>query len=110
MNPSTSTLPLNEAATAKIEDLRQPVGLDAGAPEVTDTAEDVGGWHGGAEVDHKREQELVQEANNALDQDSLNEQERLKRPAVGQEVEMGRMALDDEAKRLVDAAMRADEI
>lgn len=98
MNPSTAELPLASPA-GKVEDLRQPVGMDAGAPEVTDAAEDVGGWHGGAEENNKREQEI-----NGVTQ----EDEAGKEPKI-EEVRVERMEVDEEARRLADAAMRADE-
>lgn len=98
MNPSTRDLPL-ASPVEKVEDLRQPVGLDAGAPEVTDAAEDVGGWHGGAEENNKREQEVL---------GNVEEQVVAPEPKV-EEVKVERMEVDDEARRLADAALRADE-
>ena len=51
MLESTATqiqrLPTEDAP--KAQDTRAPVGLDAGAPQVTNPAADEGGWHGGAE-------------------------------------------------------------
>lgn len=46
-NPAMEHVP--EADADGNADTRAPVGLDAGAPQVTDAAVDEGGWHGGAE-------------------------------------------------------------
>ncbi|EIW66678.1 dolichyl-phosphate-mannose-protein mannosyltransferase [Tremella mesenterica] len=55
MQESTEAIsPEETQVVAHPEDLRIPVGLDAGSPEVTAAAEDDGGWHGGAE-EGKRE-------------------------------------------------------
>lgn len=105
MNPSTSAV-TQEPAPEKLEDLRQPVGLDAGAPEVTDVAENVGGWHGGAEENNKREQEMFREGGE--DAGKQKERERLGQPQDGG-INIRLMEADDEARRLADAAMRADE-
>lgn len=96
MQESTIAIPLNENHEAqRVEDLRNPVGLDAGAPEVTDAAEDVGGWHGGAEDAGKREVEQQQEveAKGRVRVDDVPE-----------------MRLDAEARRIAEAAMKADEV
>ena len=85
------------------EDLRNPVGLDAGAPEVTDTAEDDGGWHGGAEDEKGIPGVPVKDAA----QEQLKVQEG--RPPVGAKVEVPDMELDSAAKNLAEEAMRADE-
>jgi dolichyl-phosphate-mannose-protein mannosyltransferase len=105
MNPSTSTVPL-EPVTDKIEDLRKPVGLDAGAPEVTDVNEDEGGWHGGAEENNKRQKELLEGTQDA---DKEKERQRLEEPETG-EIKVKQMEVDDEARRLADEVMKAYEV
>ena len=97
-NPSTQAVPLREPIE-KIEDLRNPVGMDAGAPEVTDAAADEGGWHGGAEDNEKREREAVEAV--------VAEGRPREEPAV-EEIKVERIAVDDEARRLAKAAMEAD--
>ncbi len=95
MQQSTDIAPPipNPEEQPKPEDNRAPVGMDAGAPEVTDAAEDEGGWHGGAEEAGSRDQsEVVVEG-----------------APVGAKVEVAEMGLDDEARRLADEALRADE-
>ena len=77
----------------KVEDTRAPVGLDAGAPEVTDAAEDGGGWHGGAEDVGNAQEEIVIQ--------------RDEREAVRSTVQT--LEVDDEARRLAEAAMRAED-
>lgn len=95
MQESTIAIPLNENHEAqRVEDLRNPVGLDAGAPEVTDAAEDIGGWHGGAEDPGKREVEQQQE---------VEAKDRVRVDDVPE------MRLDAEARRIAEAAMKADE-
>lgn len=73
-------------------DDRAPVGLDAGALEVTGGAHDEGGWHGGANEDAPKE----------------HEPETPKAP-VGAKVDVPVLDLDDEAKRLADEALRGAE-
>ncbi|KAK4685410.1 hypothetical protein P7C73_g4741, partial [Tremellales sp. Uapishka_1] len=75
------------------EDLRNPVGLDAGAPAVTGEAENDGGWHGGAEDENRRGEEKV-ESEVA---------------PVGARVDVPLMEVDDEVKQLAEEAMLADE-
>lgn len=101
MNPSTKDVPLEQAT--QVEDLRAPVGLDAGAPEVTDAAEDEGGWHGGAEDNAKREREALEQLQQEKEGDGRPAQE----PLV-EDVRVEKMAVDDEARRLAQAAMEAD--
>jgi len=99
MNPSTKDVPLEQAT--QVEDLRVPVGLDAGAPEVTDAAEDAGGWHGGAEDNAKRERETLEQQQQETDGRPAQE------PLV-ENVKVEKMEVDDEARRLAQAAMDAD--
>ena len=94
MQQSTVIAPVDTVPADKPEDLRAPVGLDAGAPEVTDAAEDDGGWHGGAEEDQRRD---------------IEEEAQVKGAPLGAKVEVQEMGLDEEAKKLVEAAMRDDE-
>ncbi|BEJ13148.1 hypothetical protein CspHIS471_0303220 [Cutaneotrichosporon sp. HIS471] len=73
-------------------DARVPVGIDAGALEVTDKAHDEGGWHGGANEGAPKETEEAQA------------------PApVGVKVDVPEMDLDADAKRLADEALQAAE-
>ena len=97
-NPSTQAVPLREPIE-KVEDLRNPVGMDAGAPEVTDAAADEGGWHGVAEDNEKREREAVEAV--------VAEGRPREEPAV-EEIKVERIPVDDEARRLAKAAMEAD--
>lgn len=68
MQESTEPIPNAEETEAAVaQDMRVPVGNDAGAPEVTAAEEDVGGWRGGAEdeagvrreVEVEKEEEVV---------------------------------------------------
>jgi len=99
-NPSTQAVPLREPVE-KVEDLRNPVGMDAGSPEVTDAAADEGGWHGGAEDNEKREREAVE----AVVGDVGKPREE---PEV-ENVRVEKIPVDDEARRLAKAAMEAAE-
>jgi dolichyl-phosphate-mannose-protein mannosyltransferase len=84
-------VPVDKDAPVPADD-RAPVGLDAGALEVTGAAHDEGGWHGGA--------------NEAAPKDEAKAAEA----PVGAKVAVPEMDLDDDAKRLADAALRqADE-
>ncbi|KAL1409751.1 Dolichyl-phosphate-mannose--protein mannosyltransferase 1 [Vanrija albida] len=84
--------PAEDKADAPIpQDDRAPVGLDAGALEVTGSAHDEGGWHGGANDDAPKEEEAQPE----------------KAPAGAKKVEVEKMDLDDDAKKLADEALRA---
>ena len=94
MQQSTEIAPAKPVPAEKPEDNRAPVGMDAGAPEVTAAAEDVGGWHGGAEEAERRD--IEQEA-------------QMTTAPLGATVEIQEMSLDEEARKLVDAAMRDDE-
>lgn len=73
-------------------DDRAPVGLDAGALEVTGAAHDEGGWHGGANEGAPKEDKA----------------EPPQAP-VGAKVEVPEMDLDDDARRLADEALRQAE-
>jgi dolichyl-phosphate-mannose-protein mannosyltransferase len=88
--------PPGQSDAPKVVDERVPVGMDAGSPEVTGAAHDDGGWHGGAEEGNA---EQVQEGGRVED---------APRGAVVPGLEGG-MGLDDEARRLVDEALRAEE-
>ena len=94
MQESTAIAKPEEANTEKYEDLRNPVGLDAGAPEVTDAAADEGGWHGGAEDDE-----------NKVQSEEVNDQAPL---GLKVDTEVPTMGLDDDARKLAEEAMRAD--
>lgn len=75
-------------------DDRAPVGLDAGALEVTGAAaHDEGGWHGGAN-----------EGNEGAAKEAAKED----KAPVGAKVEVANMDLDDDAKRLAEQALQAD--
>ena len=74
------------------QDTRAPVGLDAGAPQVTDAAQDEGGWHGGAEEDPNSVEPAAATA-----------------PAGAPRVDVPEMDLDAEAKALADEALAAME-
>lgn len=95
MQQSTDIAPAVPASAdqPKPEDTRAPVGNDAGAPEVTDAAQDEGGWHGGAEEDQRRDEK------EATPEVAL----------VGASVEVPKMGLDQEAKGLADAALKEEE-
>lgn len=73
-------------------DDRAPVGLDAGALEVTGAAHDEGGWHGGA--------------NEAAPKENKVEPAK---PPVGAKVDVPEMDLDDDARRLADEALQKAE-
>lgn len=75
----------------KPEDTRAPVGLDAGAPAVTADAEQ-DGWHGGAEDDGKKAETDIPPA-------------KLEDKPWKPRVEVEKMELDDEAKRLAEEVM-----
>ena len=83
-----------EVAPSDIPDLRAPVGKDAGAPQVTDAAED-DGWHGDAEDDGKRPGEGEVKAAQA--------------PVGARVEEVVDIELDADQKKLAEDAMRADE-
>lgn len=74
-------------------DDRAPVGLDAGAPEVTGTGHDEGGWHGGANEGAPKE-----------DEPAAKEE-----PPRGAKVDVPEMAFDDEAQKLAAEAMADDK-
>jgi dolichyl-phosphate-mannose-protein mannosyltransferase len=94
MLESTDIIPReSEVEAPKPEDTRAPVGLDAGAPQVTDKAEDEGGWHGDAE------------AGNVRDEEKATTEQAPK----GAHVDVPEMGLDDEAKKLAEEAMKAAE-
>jgi dolichyl-phosphate-mannose-protein mannosyltransferase len=94
MLESTDIIPReSEVEAPKPEDTRAPVGLDAGAPQVTDKAEDEGGWHGDAE------------AGNARDEEKVTTEQAPK----GAHVDVPEMGLDEEAKMLAEEAMKAAE-
>ncbi len=93
MQQSTDIAPPPSAPAEKPEDTRAPVGLDAGNPEVTDAAEDAGGWQGGAEEGETREK--VEEV-------------QMEGAPVGATVEAVEVGLDDDARRLAEEAMRDD--
>lgn len=77
------------------EDLRAPVGNDAGDPAVTD-GEDDGGWHGGAEEgQHRQEKDEVKIKEG--------------KAPVGAKVDIPDMGLDEEQKLLVDHIMDEQE-
>lgn len=95
MLESTETAPIQTADAEIPEDTRVPVGLDAGAPQVTAAVEDEGGWHGGAEEQGGRDVEEDKEADR-------------QRAPLGAKVVVEEMELDDVAKQLADEALRAD--
>ncbi|WWD18305.1 hypothetical protein CI109_102755 [Kwoniella shandongensis] len=98
MQESTVAVPLGDISEAPIqEDTRAPVGVDAGAPAVTEKGEDQGGWHGGAEDDA-----------GSPNGDVGVKVEEGKAP-IGAKVEVVEMGLDEEQKDLVEEALRADE-
>jgi len=88
-NPNESEQP------SEIEDLRAPVGKDAGAPQVT-AEEEMEGWHGDAEDDGK----LAEAPGDA---------EPVEAPVGAKVDEVVDIEMDAEQQRLVDAALRADE-
>ena len=93
MQYSTERAPPVPAVPAeRPEDTRAPVGLDAGAPEVTDAAENEGGWHGGAEEEERKEPAAHQES-----------------APLGAVVDIPEIELDDEGRRLAADALRDDE-
>ena len=97
MLESTAVIPLDQHADAQnVEDLRNPVGLDAGAPEVTDAAENEGGWHGGAEDADSKDQEPLADVPPAP-------------IGVGKDVHVAQMRLDEDARQLAEAAMIAED-
>nr|ODO01135.1 dolichyl-phosphate-mannose-protein mannosyltransferase [Cryptococcus depauperatus CBS 7855] len=81
----------SEGREPKVEDLRAPIGNDAGNPALTD-GENGGGWHGGAEEG--------QQGDHA---DKIKTKEGV--PPVGAKIEVEAMELDDEQKKLVDQIM-----
>ncbi|ORX40287.1 putative Dolichyl-phosphate-mannose--protein mannosyltransferase 2 [Kockovaella imperatae] len=93
------------------EDLRNPVGLDAGAPEVTDAAEDQGGWHGGAEDPEGHPiPPPAGVAGGVRAEKILNDHAEPARAPVGAQVaEVPELELDREAMQLAEEALRADE-
>jgi hypothetical protein len=70
------------------------VGKDAGAPQVTDAAED-DGWHGDAEDDGKRAVDVEAQAVQA--------------PIGAKVEEVVDIELDADQRKLAEDAMRADE-
>ncbi|KAI9631780.1 putative Dolichyl-phosphate-mannose--protein mannosyltransferase 2 [Dioszegia hungarica] len=103
MLESTETRPMPVAEetqdAAPLEDTRAPVGMDAGAPQVTAAAEDEGGWHGDAEDDGKRVggEEVLLPGEGKVEQ-----------APIGAKVDsVPELELDDEAKKLVEEAMKA---
>lgn len=100
----TTILPPNPATVSAVEegenkDTRAPVGLDAGAPQVTDEAMDEGGWHGGAEEQGGGKADDV--AGGAKPEEAP-----VGAQVAAPPVELG---LDEEQKRLALEAMRHDE-
>jgi len=93
MQESTEAGPAPTTDAEIPEDTRAPVGLDAGAPQVTAAAEDEGGWHGGAEEEGKRDEE---EISREL-------------PPVGAKFVADEMELDDVARKLADDALKAED-
>jgi dolichyl-phosphate-mannose-protein mannosyltransferase len=94
----TTALPPNPnepEQPSEIEDLRAPVGKDAGAPQVT-AEEEIQGWHGDAEDDGK----VV---------DAPGDAEPVGAPVGARVEEVVDIEMDAEQQRLVDAALRADE-
>lgn len=84
--------PAHDADAPIPQDDRAPVGLDAGAIEVTGAVHDEGGWHGGANDDAPKEEAQPEVA-----------------PVGAKKVGVEKMDLDDEAKKLADEALRAAE-
>lgn len=106
MLESTESSPLAAAetpdATLPIEDTRAPVGMDAGAPQVTAAEQDEGGWHGDAEDDGKRlagGEKVLQPGEGVPE----------KAPLGAKVDDVPELELDDEARRLVEDAMRAED-
>lgn len=94
----TTALPPHElepenSAVPEIQDLRAPVGKDAGAPQVTDAAED-DGWHGDAEDDGKRPSEE-------------GEATAVGAPVGAKVEDVPDIELDADQKKLAEDAMRA---
>ncbi|WVR06165.1 hypothetical protein IAU60_003195 [Kwoniella sp. DSM 27419] len=95
MQESTAAAPPMGSDAPVLEDTRAPVGVDAGAPAVTDGAEDVGGWQGGAEEDGRKDEPAkVQEGVAPI--------------GVGS-VDVPEMPLDQEKEDLVDQLLKEDE-
>lgn len=61
-NPAEEALAPAEAGEEN-KDLRAPVGMDAGAAQVTNAEADEGGWHGGAEDEAGMKRAQGEEAN-----------------------------------------------
>lgn len=65
----TTQLPPNPAEEAAVvegeanKDMRAPVGMDAGAAQVTNAEADEGGWHGGAEDEAGMKREVEGEVS-----------------------------------------------
>lgn len=85
----------HQAEPSDNQDLRAPVGKDAGAPQVTDAAED-DGWHGDAEDDGKR----------PLEQ---GEAKAVEAPVGAKVEEVVDIELDADQRKLALDAMKADE-
>jgi dolichyl-phosphate-mannose-protein mannosyltransferase len=105
MLESTESHPLPAVETSAIaqpnEDTRAPVGMDAGAPQVTAAEQDAGGWQGDAEDDGKRV---------AGEEALLPGEAKAETAPLGARVEhVPELELDDEARRLVEEAMKAQE-
>lgn len=106
MLESTETQPIAaaEETTAAMnknnEDTRAPVGMDAGAPQVTAAEVDEGGWHGGAE----------ENAREGLEEKEEKGEAQPERAPLGAKVDVPpELELDEEAKRLAREAMKAVE-
>lgn len=105
MLESTETAPIpaaveTQAADAPLEDTRAPVGMDAGAPQVTAAEADEGGWHGDAEAD----------AGSPAGEEDKKGDGRPEKAPIGAKVEQApELVLDAEAKKLAQEAMKAVE-
>ncbi|OCF40188.1 dolichyl-phosphate-mannose-protein mannosyltransferase [Kwoniella heveanensis CBS 569] len=95
MQESTIDAPAQGSDAPILEDTRAPVGVDAGAPAVTDGAEDEGGWHGGAEENMRKDAQEVKPEEAPI--------------GVGKDVRVPEMKLDAEREGLVDQLLEEDK-